>query len=190
MLAQRNGLPDPKDVEGSAEGCCFLKPPPLPSPGGCPWAWLAGLDGCPSEPYCLWFQLLARAYWGELELGLSGADGCGCGSGSGVSWPWLRNTARRGRVRPWVRRRRSVLVRGDTAGSSASLENLRRDQKLFSPARGILSASSVLLFPVFLCQYCCMWIERVSFVPICPCLCVVCCFMQLVFARHSLLRSV
>ncbi|XP_075903592.1 rho GTPase-activating protein 21a isoform X2 [Nelusetta ayraudi] len=105
MLAQRNGLPDPKDVEGSTEGCCFLKPPPLPSPGGCPWAWLAGLDGCPSEPYCLWFQLLARAYWGELELGLSGADSCGCSSGSGVSWPWLRNTARRGRVRPWAKQK-------------------------------------------------------------------------------------
>lgn len=79
-------------------------------------------------------------------------------------------------MRPWVRRRRSVLVRGDAAGSSASLENLRRDQKLFSPARGILSASSVLLFPVLLCQYCCMWIERVSFLPK-SCLCGVCCFM-------------
>lgn len=113
MLAQRNGLPDLQDVDGSTEGCCFLKPPLLPSPGGCPWAWLAGVDACPSEPYCLWFQLLARAYWGELELGLSGTDG---GSTSG-SWPWLRNMARRSRLRPWVRRQRSVLVRGDAAGS-------------------------------------------------------------------------
>lgn len=106
MLAQRNGLPlgckpvpltdhpNLQDVDVNAEGCCFLSP--LPSSGGCPWAWLAGVDDCLSEPYCLWFQLLARAYWGELELGLTSPD-------RSVFWPWLRNVSRKNCVRSWVR---------------------------------------------------------------------------------------
>lgn len=107
MLAQQNRLPNLQEVDGIAEGCCFLKPSLLQSPGGRHLAWLAGVDTCPSEPYCLWFQLLARAYWGELELGLSGND-----SRSSGSWLWLKNTARWSRVRPRVRRQR-----GDSAGS-------------------------------------------------------------------------
>lgn len=124
MLAQRNGLPNLQDVDGSAVGCCSLKP--LPSPGGCPWAWLAGVDTCPSEPYCLWFQLLARAYWGELELGLSGTDG----SRSSESWLRLKNAARRSRVRPWVRRQRGILVGGDTAGSGLLDVDVRQGRLL------------------------------------------------------------
>ncbi|XP_061876934.1 rho GTPase-activating protein 21 isoform X2 [Entelurus aequoreus] len=100
MLAQRNGLPsgckslplrdlpDRRDVE--SEGCCSLTA--SPSSGSCPWARLAGLDGCLSEPYCLWFQLLARAYWGELELGLKSST-------RGVSWARLREASRKNCVR-------------------------------------------------------------------------------------------
>ncbi|XP_054622034.1 rho GTPase-activating protein 21 isoform X2 [Dunckerocampus dactyliophorus] len=100
MLAQRNGLPsgckplplrdlpDLHDVE--SEGCCSLSA--SPSSGSCPWARLAGVDGCLSEPYCLWFQLLARAYWGELELGLKSST-------RGVSWARLREASRKNCVR-------------------------------------------------------------------------------------------
>ncbi|XP_028288271.1 rho GTPase-activating protein 21-like isoform X4 [Parambassis ranga] len=102
MLAQRNGLPsgckpvplkdhsDLCDVDVTAEGCCSLSP--SPSSGGCPWARLAGVDGCLSEPYCLWFQLLARAYWGEVELGLTSPN-------RSVSWARLREASRRNCVR-------------------------------------------------------------------------------------------
>lgn len=107
MLAQRNGLPpgckpvslkdhpDLRDVDVNAEGCCSLSP--SPSSGGCPWARLAGVDGCLSEPYCLWFQLLARAYWGELELGLTSPN-------RSVSWARLREASRRNCVRSRVRK--------------------------------------------------------------------------------------
>ncbi|XP_069552532.1 rho GTPase-activating protein 21a isoform X2 [Brachyistius frenatus] len=102
MLAQRNGLPpgckpvplrdrpDLRDVDATAEGCCSLSP--SPSSGGCPWARLAGVDGCLSEPYCLWFQLLARAYWGEVELGLTSPN-------RSVSWARLREASRKNCVR-------------------------------------------------------------------------------------------
>ncbi|XP_074549142.1 rho GTPase-activating protein 21a isoform X2 [Halichoeres trimaculatus] len=102
MLAQRNGLPpgckpvslkdhaDLLDVDVTPEGCCSLSP--SPSSGGCPWARLAGVDGCLSEPYCLWFQLLARAYWGEVELGLTRPN-------RSVSWSRLREASRRSCVR-------------------------------------------------------------------------------------------
>ncbi|XP_070708731.1 rho GTPase-activating protein 21a [Pempheris klunzingeri] len=102
MLAQRNGLPpgcqpvplkdrpDLRDVDVNAEGCCSLSP--SPSSGGCPWARLAGVDGCLSEPYCLWFQLLARAYWGEVELGLTSPN-------RSVSWARLREASRKNCVR-------------------------------------------------------------------------------------------
>ncbi|CAK6968580.1 rho GTPase-activating protein 21 [Scomber scombrus] len=102
MLAQRNGLPpgckpvplkdhpDLRDVDVSAEGCCSLSP--SSSSGGCPWARLAGVDGCLSEPYCLWFQLLARAYWGEVELGLTSPN-------RSVSWARLREASRKNCVR-------------------------------------------------------------------------------------------
>ncbi|XP_071340792.1 rho GTPase-activating protein 21a isoform X2 [Trachinotus anak] len=102
MLAQRNGLPpgckpvplkdhpDLRDVDVNTEGCCSLSP--SPSSGGCPWARLAGVDGCLSEPYCLWFQLLARAYWGEVELGLTSPN-------RSVSWARLREASKKNCVR-------------------------------------------------------------------------------------------
>ncbi|XP_024136295.1 rho GTPase-activating protein 21 [Oryzias melastigma] len=98
MLAQRNGLPpgckeaplkDPSDlwdVDVSAEGCCSFSS--SLSSGGCPWARLAGMDGCLSEPYCLWFQLLARAYCGEVELGINSTN-------RNVSWARLREASRK-----------------------------------------------------------------------------------------------
>ncbi|MEQ2268074.1 hypothetical protein XENORESO_014708, partial [Xenotaenia resolanae] len=103
MLAQRNGLPagckpvrlkdhpEPQDAEKNAGGCCSFSSSSPPS-GGCPWARLAGVDGCLSEPYCLWFQLLARAYWGEVELGLSSPN-------RSVSWARLREASRKNCVR-------------------------------------------------------------------------------------------
>lgn len=106
MLAQRNGLPpgckpahlkdhpDLRDVDVKSQGCCSLSP--SPSSGGCPWARLAGVDGCLSEPYCLWFQLLARAYWGEVELGLTSPN-------RNVSWARLREASRKNCVRSRVR---------------------------------------------------------------------------------------
>lgn len=114
MLAQRNGLPlgckpvplkdhpELRDVDVNAEGCCSLSP--SPSSGGCPWARLAGVDGCLSEPYCLWFQLLARAYWGEVELGLTSPN-------RSVSWARLREASRKNCVRSRVRAA-SILVNG------------------------------------------------------------------------------
>ncbi|XP_058502776.1 rho GTPase-activating protein 21-B isoform X2 [Solea solea] len=102
MLAQRNGLPpgckpaplkdhpDLRDVDVNAVGCCSLSP--SPSSGGCPWARLAGVDGCLSEPYCLWFQLLARAYWGEVELGLTSPN-------RSVSWARLREASKKNCIR-------------------------------------------------------------------------------------------
>ena len=103
MLAQRNGLPsgslkdhpDRPDVDKTAPGCCSLSP----SPGGCPWARLAGVDGCLSEPYCLWFQFLARAYWGEVELGLASPN-------HSASWARFKDASRKNCVRFWVRWRR------------------------------------------------------------------------------------
>ncbi|KAK7881563.1 hypothetical protein WMY93_029972 [Mugilogobius chulae] len=96
MLAQKNGpvslkdLAEMLDVEVTAEGCCSLSP--SPSSGGCPWARLAGVDGCLSEPYCLWFQLLARAYWGEVEIGLSSPNRT-------VNWARLREASIKNCVR-------------------------------------------------------------------------------------------
>ncbi|XP_041717292.1 rho GTPase-activating protein 21a [Coregonus clupeaformis] len=101
MLAQRNG-------GVSARGCENTVPlkdcPDLvhlvdvevgcsPSAGDCPWARLVGFEGCLSEPYCLWFQLLARAYWGDVELGLRGE------TDRRVSWGKLREASRRNCVR-------------------------------------------------------------------------------------------
>ncbi|KAM4718743.1 rho GTPase-activating protein 21a isoform 2-T2 [Anableps anableps] len=103
MLAQRNGLPagckparlkdhpDLQDAEKNAKGCCSFSSS-SPSSGGCPWARLAGVDGCLSEPYCLWFELLARAYWGDVELGLSAPS-------RSASWARLREASRKNRVR-------------------------------------------------------------------------------------------
>lgn len=106
MLTQRNGLPpgckeaplkDPSDlwdVDVSAEGCCSLSS--SLSSGGCPWARLADVDGCLSEPYCLWFQLLARTYWGEVELGLNSTN-------RSVSWARLREASRKSFLRSRVK---------------------------------------------------------------------------------------
>ncbi|XP_061523063.1 rho GTPase-activating protein 21-B-like isoform X1 [Phycodurus eques] len=106
MLAQRNGLPsgckpvplrDLADLrDADPEGCCSLSA--SASSGTCPWARLAGADCCLSEPYCLWFQLLARAYWGELELGLKS-------SSRGVSWARLREASRKNCVRSRAKRK-------------------------------------------------------------------------------------
>ncbi|KAM9417467.1 rho GTPase-activating protein 21a isoform 1-T1 [Salvelinus alpinus] len=101
MLAQRNG--------GVSAGSCVttvpLKDCPdlvdlldvevdcSPSTGYCPWARLAGFEGCLSEPYCLWFQLLAQAYWGDVELGLRGE------TDRRVSWGRLQEASRRNCVR-------------------------------------------------------------------------------------------
>ncbi|XP_038147054.1 rho GTPase-activating protein 21 [Cyprinodon tularosa] len=102
MLAQRNGVPagckpvrlkdhpDLQDVEKNSGGCCSFST--SPTSGGCPWARLAGVDGCLSEPYCLWFQLLARAYWGDVELGVSSPN-------RSVSWARLREASRKNCVR-------------------------------------------------------------------------------------------
>lgn len=106
MLAQRNGLPpgckpvplqdrpDLPDVDKTTPGCCSFSP--SPSSGGCPWARLAGVDGCLSEPYCLWFQFLARAYWGEVELGLASPN-------HSVSWARFKDASRKNCVRFRVR---------------------------------------------------------------------------------------
>ena len=100
MLAQRSGpTPGPKpapvmddpDLAETREGTAVGRQSPSPpaSPGSsCPWARLAGVDGCLVEPYCLWFQLLARAYWGDVELGVSGPVSC-------MSWAHLRDASRR-----------------------------------------------------------------------------------------------
>ncbi|XP_056439830.1 rho GTPase-activating protein 21-like isoform X2 [Gadus chalcogrammus] len=100
MLAQRSGpTPGPKpapvtddpDLAETREGTVVGRQSPSPpaSPGSsCPWARLAGVDGCLVEPYCLWFQLLARAYWGDVELGGGGPVRC-------MSWARLRDASRR-----------------------------------------------------------------------------------------------
>ncbi|KAF7214124.1 rho GTPase-activating protein 21a isoform X8 [Nothobranchius furzeri] len=102
MLAQRSGLPpgckpvllkdnpDLRDVDKNAETCCSFSS--SSSSGGCPWARLAGVDGCLSEPYCLWFQLLARAYWGDVELGLTSLN-------CSASWARLREASKKNRIR-------------------------------------------------------------------------------------------
>ena len=125
MLAQRNGLPpgckpvplkdhsDLRDVDVNAVGCCSLSS--SPSSGGCPWARLAGVDGCLSEPYCLWFQLLARAYWGEVELGLTSPN-------RSVSWARLREASRKNCVRSRVR---TVYVMSDGWASFRFWGNVR-----------------------------------------------------------------
>jgi len=101
MLAQRSRLTpitDHPDLAETQEGTAgggqspslspSLSPPSSPDGGSCPWARLAGVDGCLVEPYCLWFQLLARAYWGDVELGVSGPVRC-------MSWARLRDASRR-----------------------------------------------------------------------------------------------
>lgn len=126
MLAQRNGLPpgckpvrlkdrpDLQDVDKNAESCCSFSS--SPSSGGCPWARLAGVDGCLSEPYCLWFQLLARAYWGEVELGLSSPN-------RSMSWARLREASRKNCVRSRVRARR-LLHQGWRASSRTPFKKI------------------------------------------------------------------
>lgn len=129
MLAQRNGLPpgakpvplkdppDLQDVDTDSGGCCSLSS--SPSSGSCPWAKLAGVDGCLSEPYCLWFQLLARAYWGEVELGITSPN-------RSVSWARLREASRKNCVRSRVRRKHPrglpVLRRRELPGRVCSDE--------------------------------------------------------------------
>lgn len=96
MLTQRNGacvscvLPgkDGADQVDVADCTCSV--------GGCSWDCLAGVNGCLSDTSCLWFQLLARAYWGDVELGLREAQ-------KGVSWRRPRKTSPRNCMRPWVR---------------------------------------------------------------------------------------
>ncbi|XP_072234811.1 rho GTPase-activating protein 21a isoform X3 [Leuresthes tenuis] len=130
MLAQRNGLPpgckpvplkdhpDLRDVDVTAEGCCSLSP--SPSPGGCPWARLAGVDGCLSETYCLWFQLLARAYWGEVELGLTNPT-------RSVSWARLREASRKNCVQSRAKQKDGLDQSEASAAASPAAE-----EELFS----------------------------------------------------------
>ncbi|XP_051538399.1 rho GTPase-activating protein 21-like isoform X3 [Myxocyprinus asiaticus] len=92
MLTQRNGacahcvLPS-KDCSDQVEveDCtCAI--------GNCSWDCLTGVDGCLSDKSCLWFQLLARAYWGDVELGLREAH-------KGVSWHRPRKMSQRNYMR-------------------------------------------------------------------------------------------
>lgn len=96
MLTQRNGacagcvLPG-KDSSDQVDvtGCtCAI--------GDCAWDCLTGVDRCLSDTSCLWLQLLARAYWGDVELGLREAQ-------KDVSWCRLKKTSPRNCMRSWVR---------------------------------------------------------------------------------------
>ncbi|XP_050953704.1 rho GTPase-activating protein 21 isoform X2 [Labeo rohita] len=98
MLTQRNGactdcvLPgkegsDQMDVPGCT---CAI--------GDCPWDCLTGVDGCLSDTSCVWFQLLARAYWGDVELGIREAQ-------KGVSWRRLKKTSPRNCMRSWAKQK-------------------------------------------------------------------------------------
>lgn len=96
MLTKRNGacvncVPPGKDGSDQVDvtDCtCSI--------GECSWDCLAGVNGCLSDTSCLWFQLLARAYWGDVELGLREAQ-------KGVSWRRPRKTSPRNCMRSWVR---------------------------------------------------------------------------------------
>uniref|UniRef100_A0A8C2FNN3 Rho GTPase activating protein 21a n=1 Tax=Cyprinus carpio TaxID=7962 RepID=A0A8C2FNN3_CYPCA len=66
--------------------------------GDCPWDCLTGVDGCLSDTSCLWFQLLARAYWGDVELGLLEAQ-------KGISWRRLKKTSQRNCIRSWAKQK-------------------------------------------------------------------------------------
>lgn len=68
----------------------------VPAAGFCPWARFPGVDGCLAEPYCLWLKLLARANWGDLELGLRCQDA--------LCWRRLAEETRRNCLRLRVRR--------------------------------------------------------------------------------------
>ncbi|KAJ8375881.1 hypothetical protein SKAU_G00064610 [Synaphobranchus kaupii] len=77
MLANRNGMsrhcgaaPRMRD-RGEPD---LVELDCVPTAEGCPWAQVPGVDGCLAEPYCLWLKLLARANWGDLELGLRCQD--------------------------------------------------------------------------------------------------------------------
>ena len=106
MLAQRSGLSAGRATvsvplrEHPDRGQLEVGGPrsrsPSPATGPCPWARLAGVDGCLPEPHCLWFQLLARSYWGDVELGLAGVQ-------HGVSWARLREASGRNCVGSRVR---------------------------------------------------------------------------------------
>ncbi|XP_051542764.1 rho GTPase-activating protein 21-like isoform X2 [Myxocyprinus asiaticus] len=97
MLTQRNGacahcvLPrkDCSDQVETEDCTCAI--------GNCSWDCLAGVDGCLSDTSCLWFQLLARAYWGDVELGLWEAQ-------KGISWRRLRKTSQRNCMRSWAKK--------------------------------------------------------------------------------------
>ncbi|XP_056306991.1 rho GTPase-activating protein 21 isoform X2 [Danio aesculapii] len=96
MLTQRNGvcagcvLPgkDSSDQMDVAGCTCTI--------GDCPWDCLKGVDGCLSDTSCLWFQLLARAYWGDVELGLRESQ-------KGVSWRSPKKTSQRNCMRSWAK---------------------------------------------------------------------------------------
>ncbi|XP_026093333.1 rho GTPase-activating protein 21-like [Carassius auratus] len=98
MLTQRNGVctdrvPPGKDGSDQMDvvGCtCTI--------GDCPWDCLTGVDGCLSDTSCLWFQLLARAYWGDVELGL-------CEAQKGVSWRRLKKTSQRNYIWSWAKQK-------------------------------------------------------------------------------------
>lgn len=114
MLTQRNG---------ACTGCV------LPGKDGsdqmdvagctCAWDCLTGVDGCLSDTSCLWFQLLARAYWGDVELGLREAQ-------KDVSWRRLKKTTPRNCMRAWVR------FSGSAVGSSSRTKKEKMGSQLQS----------------------------------------------------------
>lgn len=109
MLTQRNGvcagcvLPgkDSSDQMDVAGCTCAI--------GDCPWDCLKGVDGCLSDTSCLWFQLLARAYWGDVELGLRESQ-------KGVSWRRPKKASQRNCMRSWVR------IGGSEVGSTLEVK--------------------------------------------------------------------
>ncbi|XP_065150707.2 rho GTPase-activating protein 21a isoform X1 [Paramisgurnus dabryanus] len=98
MLTKRNGacvgcaLPnkDSSDQVDSVDCTCPI--------GDCSWDCLAGVNGCLSDTSCLWFQLLARAYWGDVDLGLREAQ-------KGVSWRRRRKSSQRNCMRSWAKQK-------------------------------------------------------------------------------------
>ncbi|TRZ04037.1 hypothetical protein DNTS_006376, partial [Danionella cerebrum] len=60
--------------------------------GLCHWDCQEGMDGCLSDTSCLWFQLLARAYWGNVDLGLRESQ-------KGMSWRKVKKMSQKNCMR-------------------------------------------------------------------------------------------
>ncbi|XP_057179253.1 rho GTPase-activating protein 21 isoform X3 [Triplophysa rosa] len=119
MLTKRNGacvscVPPGKDGSDQVDVTdCTC------STGDCSWDCLAGVNGCLSDTSCLWFQLLARTYWGDVELGLREAQ-------KGVSWRRPRKTSQRNCMRSWAKQK-DGNERSETSALSPTAE-----EELFS----------------------------------------------------------